>query len=287
MKRIILTSILLLICALPANAAQIAAVSFDWFSQSSLALTTPGASAPTAINPLSGVLTTAGLVYANGVLYGIANDGWGFTINAFDLDGIPVDAFGSSSSVSLPTDLLNDYNIWHGLAFSQGYFYSLAVNLSGTASLVKLNASGGVDTIVPGPLENFFAPFSGGAGLTFSGSTLYGISTDFLGVSTLYPIDLLSGSLGTGMLLGEGFSGGLTFGDGKFYAVRNDFQGFSYLNSFAWNGIPTEGGELGAGANGYLGGLAFVPTPIPEPNTILLVGAGIAGIALSRIRRRR
>jgi len=89
------------------------------------------------------------------------------------------------------------------------------------------------------------------------------------------------------MWLGEGFSGGLAYGRGRFFAVRNDFLGYSYLDSFQLSGPLTEGGELGVGASGYFGGLAFVPETVPEPNTVLLVAVGLAGIALPRIRRKR
>jgi PEP-CTERM motif len=116
-------------------------------------------------------------------------------------------------------------------------------------------------------------------GLDFSPSdVLYGIAQTS---NILYTIDQTTGAT---TFIGDPGISDLDFLAGL--AFRSDGVLFAELNDSLYTINPSNGQATLIGLIGFdnLSGLSFVQSPIPEPSTFLLLGAGLAGVGLLRRR---
>ena len=99
--------------------------------------------------------------------------------------------------------------------------------------------------------------FNGGLAYDTADGQLYTIGNDSSGLSTLYSMTTLGGTLtAIGGGLGVGFNGGLAYDslNDTFYAIANDFLGNSTLYEVSGAGVATPLGAIGVG---FYGGLTF------------------------------
>lgn len=147
-----------------------------------------------------------------------------------------------------------------GLVYSAtaGRFFAIANDGSGASSLVAFSAA------APGSFTLNQALSVGGftGGLALNGSTLYAVSTDGNGFSSLYSMDLTGGSLSLlGTLTGALYAG-LAFDadDGRLYGIAADDFGIarSVRRIDLTGGVSdTELFQLGDGSLAFNGGLAY------------------------------
>jgi hypothetical protein len=190
-----------------------------------------------------------------------------FTIQQFDINT------GAGIGPPIP-----DAGSYTGLEFVGSTLYGTVITAgggSGPSTLRILNPLTGFSTLV-GPTG--VGPISG---LAYNG-TMYGIAGG-PGPANLYTLDLI---VGTATLIG---STGIQAGSLEFGPEANLYAGTTGANGGRLYRIdPLTGASTLIGPTGFadVTGLALVTpiSPIPEPGTILLLGAGLIALMLRSLR---
>jgi hypothetical protein len=192
--------------------------------------------------------------------------------------------FGSIDPGTGAYTLINDAAglNWPGLAADPGTGLFYAVDLATAGSpLVSITPGGEVTYIGATGLNIRGLAFDPGT------ATLYGATP-----SELFRINIADG---TATLVGLMFLNfdfnfrlGLAFGNGTLYMNFGDgLRGNSLYSLNTANGLAALIGANGATAGDGIDGLAFVPdAAVPEPSTFLLLGVGVASLAIARSRAR-
>lgn len=179
-----------------------------------------------------------GSLHAAPVLFALRGDAFGVPR---DLVRIDVGAASATALVSLDD---GSFSFAGGLAESApGVFTGLRTDSFGSAELVSYTTAGAVTSL--SPLDPGFY-----GGLALLAGAPHAIRNDLNG-------DSWFGALpGSGLLLGQGFTGGLAYRpeDGLFYAISNDPFGNSSLQSIAAGVASVLPISLGSG---FTGGLAW------------------------------
>jgi len=281
-------SLLLLVCVLasPGAAATLASISADGAGvprQLQLIDSQTGSvSSPFALGD-AGHAFTGGLAWSPGAqrYFTIYEDAGQSVLASFDLAG-----GGSLLNAALALDA----GVWRGLTFdpSSDTFYALYSAWFGPWELRQINVGAGSVT----PL--FSGPAAGFGGMTYvQPGQLTALFTNGGGEYQLHAIDVTAQTITPfGASFPMNMNGGLAWDSStgtRYFAIGSDNQGASSLYSIAADGNAYQspfgvgGGYFYAALSG--GGSAAQPAAIPEPSTLLLVGAA-GSLLVWRARRR-
>ena len=283
--RVVLIGVALLMCSI---AAKVQAEPLVVYTTSNRLLTfdsaTPGTiSSNVAIVGLQTNESLRGIDYrpANGLLYGLSNENRIYIVNPLT---------GSAVLVSTLSVALSNPGGFFGVDFNPTVDrlrvvgsddQNLRVNVDTGAAIVDLTINPAINSVVGSAYSNNFA----GATAT----TLYAIDPGADALYTQNPPNVgtlnLVGILGvnTESFVGFDISGATGVAFSVLSAPGSNFGSLYTINLAT--GAATLVGQIGTGF--VIDGLAAQPgAAVPEPGTMFLLAAGLAGVA-TRVRRRR
>ena len=219
------------------------------------------------------------LGFAGGLSFNSASD----TFYAMSWDGFNPSSFSSfqlSDGGSTSPLLSAGFGFLDGLtSISSTDFYAIASGNDGSSALYRISTTG-AGSVTPVMALGF--GFNGGLASNGSG-LLYAIANDNQENSSLYAIDPVAQTVGLGIAIGQGFTGGLAWDQTSqsLFAIGSDFLADSTLYQIVPGAVitPTAVQSLGFGyLNASLVDVTPAPPDAPEPATVLMGALGIAGV---------